>query len=272
MFSPVCAVFSDLGTREVFPMFEIQGLTHYFGGLRAISDFNLRLQGGELVGLIGPNGAGKTTIFNLICGIYRPAQGVIRLHNQNLIGRYPHQVTAFGVARTFQNIRLWSNLTVLDNLRIAHHYPLGYGLLDVLLNTSRKAMAEKNIHRTAVTMMAVMGLRKYADEKAGNLPYGLQRKVEMARALMTQPELLLLDEPAAGMNLQEKDDLIELIRRIRREFKLTVWVIEHEMRLVMNLCEFIQVLNFGEVIAQGSPLEIQGNPLVIEAYLGKEEG
>ncbi|MBI5603585.1 MAG: ABC transporter ATP-binding protein [Deltaproteobacteria bacterium] len=252
-------------------LFEVQDLTHLFGGLKAVSNFNLRLMGGELVGLIGPNGAGKTTIFNLVCGVYRPTQGTIQIQGHKVNGLRPYQVTARGIARTFQNIRLWPNLTVLDNLRIARHYNLGYGLLDVFFQTVRLSKAEKDIDRTAQKMLDIMGLLKYAAEPAKNLPYGLQRRVEIARAIMTQPALLLLDEPAAGLNLQEKDDLIEMIRWIRREFQLTIWIIEHEMRLVMNLCEIIQVLNFGETIALGNPEEIQRNHQVIEAYLGKED-
>jgi branched-chain amino acid transport system ATP-binding protein len=252
-------------------MFEVRRLCHSFGGLTAVSNFNLSLQGGELVGLIGPNGAGKTTVFNLVCGLYRPTRGEIKIQGHSVMGLRPHRVTALGIARTFQNIRLWPALTVLDNLRIARHYQLGYGLGDVFFHTRRWHRQEGDIAESARQMQKLLGLTAYAQESVRNLPYGLQRKVEIARALMTRPKLLLLDEPAAGMNLQEKDDLLELIRFIRREFEVTIWIIEHEMRLVMNLCEWIQVLNFGEIIAQGTPGEIQNNPLVIEAYLGQED-
>ncbi len=252
------------------PLFEIQGLTHLFGGLRAVSDFNLTFEGGELMGLIGPNGAGKTTIFNLVCGVYRPIRGEVKMRGQTLVGLFPHQVTAMGIARTFQNIRLWPEMTVLDNIRVAHNYQLSYGFLDTMFQTSRYRAAEKGIDQRAWEVLEILKLEDYAEEFAKNLPYGIQRKVEIARALVIRPKLLLLDEPSAGMNLGEKEALIGLIRWMRKEFNLTIWLIEHEMRVVMNLCEKIQVLDFGEMIAHGTPEEIQGNPRVVEAYLGRE--
>ncbi len=252
------------------PLFEVSGLTHYFGGLRAVHEFNLALDGGELVGLIGPNGAGKTTVFNLVCGVYRPSRGGVKIQGRNVVGLYPHQVTGRGIARTFQNIRLWPEMTVLDNIRVAHNYDLGYRLFDVLLQTARFRGAEQRIERTARELLLIMGLQDHASELVKNLPYGMQRKVEIARALAVKPKLLLLDEPSAGMNLGEKEALMDLIRWIRKEFNLTILLIEHEMRLVMNLCEYVHVLDFGETIAHGTPETIQSNSRVIEAYLGKE--
>jgi branched-chain amino acid transport system ATP-binding protein len=252
------------------PLFEVSGLTHFFGGLKAVSNFDLTFEGGELMGLIGPNGAGKTTIFNLVCGVYHPSRGEMKIQGQSLVGLFPHQVTSMGIARTFQNIRLWPEMTVLENIRVAHNYKLSYGFLDAMFQTSRYRVAEKGIDRMAREVLEILKLKDYAEELAKNLPYGLQRKVEIARALVVRPKLLLLDEPSAGMNLGEKEALIGLIRWMRKEFNLTIWLIEHEMRVVMNLCERIQVLDFGEMIAQGTPEEIQGNPRVVEAYLGKE--
>jgi len=252
------------------PLFEIRGLTHFFGGLKAVSEFNLAFEGGELTGLIGPNGAGKTTIFNLVCGVYHPTHGEVKIEGRSLVGLFPHQVTAMGIARTFQNIRLWPEMTVLDNIRVAHNYRLSYGFLDAMFQTSRYRTAEEGIDGRAREVLEIMGLRDSAEELTKNLPYGLQRKVEIARALAIRPKLLLLDEPSAGMNLGEKEALIGLIHWIRKEFNLTIWLIEHEMRVVMNLCQKIQVLDFGETIAHGTPEEIQSNPRVVEAYLGKE--
>ena len=251
-------------------LFEIRGLTHFFGGLKAVSNFNVTFEGGELMGLIGPNGAGKTTIFNLVCGVYHPSHGDLRIEGRSLSRLFPHQVTALGIARTFQNIRLWPEMSVLDNVRVAHNYKLSYGFLDTIFQTSRYRREEKGIDRRSEEVLEIMGLRDHVRELAKNLPYGLQRKVEIARALVIRPKLLLLDEPSAGMNLGEKEALIGLIRWIRKEFNLTLWLIEHEMRVVMNLCEKIQVLDFGEMIADGRPDEIQSNSRVVEAYLGRE--
>jgi len=252
------------------PLFQIQGLTHYFGGLRAVQDFNIILEGGELMGLIGPNGAGKTTVFNLVCGVYRPTRGEIRLSGTSLLGRYPHQVSCLGIARTFQNIRLWTNMTVLDNLNVAQHCHLGYGLSGLFLKTKTFRQREGDIHRVSREMLEMLELKDVAHEVTKNLPYGIQRRVEIGRALATKPTLLLLDEPAAGLNSAEVVGLMRLIQWIQKEFRLTVWLIEHQMQVVMNICTWIQVLDFGATIAEGTPDDIKQNKRVIDAYLGEE--
>jgi branched-chain amino acid transport system ATP-binding protein len=208
------------------PLLQIRDLTHYFGGLRAVYDYNLDLEEGELVGLIGPNGAGKTTIFNLVTGAYKPTDGEVRLNGDNLVGLRPHQITAKGIGRTFQTIRLWNELTVLDNVRIAHASRIKYGLLSSILRSGQYREEEKQIKEQAMELLAVFGLEGYAQELAKNLPYGAQRRVEIARALATEPRVLLLDEPAAGMNLGEIGALLELIQQIRQDFGLTIWIIE----------------------------------------------
>jgi len=245
-------------------------LTHYFGGLLALSDFRLSLSRGELVGLIGPNGAGKTTVFNLITGVHPPSAGNILFEGREIAGKPPYRITSLGIARTFQNIRLFRDLTVLDNVRTAFYAQAEYGAVEALFRFGRFSREEGRIAGRALELLEVFGLRDWADEQAKNLPYGLQRRLEIARALATGPRLLLLDEPAAGMNPNEILRLMEFIRWLRKEFDLTILLIEHQMPLVMGICERIVVLDFGATIAEGTPREIQKNPRVLEAYLGDE--
>lgn len=251
------------------PLLEIQGLTKEFGGLKAVNNFDISIYPGELVGLIGPNGAGKTTVFNLITGIYVATAGSIRYKDTQLIGLQPHEITRLGIARTFQNIRLFPTLTVLDNVRIAYHTHAGYSTFDAITHNRNYQKAEKELTEKAQEFLSVFNLHTRQGEIAKNLPYGEQRRLEIARALAASPELLLLDEPAAGMNPKEVASLMELIHFIRERFKLTILLIEHQMRVVMGICERITVMDFGEVIARGTPEEIQNNEKVIEAYLGR---
>jgi len=252
----------------------VDQLTLAFGGLQAVSGFNLILNQGELVGLIGPNGAGKTTVFNLLTGVYRPDNGRILLYTapdtpgRNIAGFKPHQITRLGLARTFQNIRLFKELSVIDNVKIGYHFKVQYQIGDAVLRTPRYFQEEQAIREQALALLQIFNLQHKAAEYAKNLPYGEQRKLEIVRALAVQPRLLLLDEPAAGMNPQETRELMQLIRFVRERFALTILLIEHDMHLVMEICERIVVLDYGQTIAEGTPEQISRNPRVIKAYLG----
>jgi branched-chain amino acid transport system ATP-binding protein len=253
-------------------LLEVNRLSKQFGGLLAVADFNLELPEGALYGLIGPNGAGKTTVFNLITGVYTPTTGHIKLDGRELVGQPAYRITQAGIARTFQNIRLFGGLTVLDNLKVAFNYRTGYHLWGAVLHGPGFNAREQAITDQAYELLRLFHLEAKHHQPAKSLPYGEQRRLEIARALATRPRLLLLDEPAAGMNPREVGELVDLIRWVREHFQLTIFLIEHQMRLVLNLCERIQVMDFGETIAAGTPVEVVNDRRVIEAYLGEEEG
>lgn len=250
-------------------MLECKNLGIQFGGLKAVDNFNLNIEKGMLYGLIGPNGAGKTTVFNLLTGVYKPTGGTIRLDGSLINGKTPTQINNMGIARTFQNIRLFSNMSVLDNVKVALHEKVKYPLLTSMTHTFGFSKKEKEMDDLALEILDVFSLGSKKDVLSGNLPYGEQRKLEIARALATSPSLLLLDEPAAGMNPNETEELMETIRKIRDMYNLTILLIEHDMKLVAGICEKLTVLNFGTELASGTPSEVLNNPDVITAYLGE---
>ena len=251
------------------PILETRHLGIDFGGLTAVADFNLAIGRTEITGLIGPNGAGKTTAFNMLTGVYRPTDGGIRLDGQNLIGKKPHEICKMGVARTFQNIRLFSELSVLDNVKTGLHNQITYSFAESMFHLGSYRKKEKQMDEKAMELLSVFGLEGVADYRAANLPYGKQRKLEIARALATEPKLLLLDEPAAGMNPNETEELMETIEVVRKRFGVTILLIEHDMKLVSGICEYLYVLNFGRLLAEGTPKEVLSNPEVVKAYLGE---
>ena len=250
-------------------LLEVKHLGISFGGLRAIDDLNMSIEQGSLVGLIGPNGAGKTTAFNLLTGVYAPSEGTIVLDGENLVGKAPTEICKSGIARTFQNIRLFSQMTVLDNVKVALHNHVEYSLAESFFHLGKYSKKEKEMDERAIEILKVFDLDGQADVLASNLPYGKQRKLEIARALATEPKLLLLDEPAAGMNPNETQELMDTIQLIREKFHITILLIEHDMKLVSGICEYLYVLNFGMELAHGEPTDVLNDPKVITAYLGE---
>ena len=259
----------DMGKQ---PVLDVRNLGIDFGGLTAVDSFNITIGPTEISGLIGPNGAGKTTNFNLLTGVYQPPRGTVLINGIDIKGMPIHKVNKLGIARTFQNIRLFTDMTALENVKVGMHNEIKCSFAASLLHLPSYRKAEKKANEKAMELLDFMGLADVADVKAGSLPYGVQRRLEIVRALATNPSIILLDEPAAGMNPSETTELMHQIRRIRDTFHIAIFLIEHDMNLVMNVCEAIAVVNYGRIIAKGTPEEIRANPAVIEAYLGREEG
>ncbi len=253
------------------PVLEMQNVEKHFGGVHAIDNFSVKIEQGQIHGLIGPNGAGKTTIFNNITGIYAPDAGKILFRGYDITGSSPHRVAQLGIGRTFQNIRLFSNLSVMDNVIIASGNDATYNLAEAIFHNKNYKRREQHLQDKAMHLLEIVGLQDKANERASSLPYGHQRKLEIARAMALEPKLLLLDEPAAGMNADESMELVDFVQEIRSRFKITILMIEHHMDVVSNLCDYCTVLNFGKTLAVGTPAEVKSNPEVIRAYLGGTE-